>query len=62
MWKVAFDDDGQLLGSTGDDGKLWLWRRTPDGRWENSSQLGVHVSMAGAGAGAVGGAGGEEGK
>ncbi|EKD19788.1 uncharacterized protein L3040_001865 [Drepanopeziza brunnea f. sp. 'multigermtubi'] len=39
VWKVDFDADGQLLGSTGDDGKLILWRREPSGAWSKSSEL-----------------------
>ncbi|CZT00780.1 hypothetical protein WAI453_009142 [Rhynchosporium graminicola] len=39
VWKVDFDADGQLLGSTGDDGKLMLWRRQPNGEWIKSSEL-----------------------
>ncbi|KAG4434947.1 hypothetical protein IFR05_009559 [Cadophora sp. M221] len=39
VWRVEFDADGQLLGSTGDDGKLMLWRRGPSGSWSKSSEL-----------------------
>ncbi|KAG5929503.1 hypothetical protein E4U42_005648 [Claviceps africana] len=39
VWRVDFDDDGQILGSTGDDGKLMLYRQTPDGVWAKSSEL-----------------------
>ncbi|KAH6673725.1 WD40-repeat-containing domain protein [Halenospora varia] len=39
VWRVEFDTDGQLLGSTGDDGKLSLWRREPSGIWSKSSEL-----------------------
>ncbi|PFH59516.1 hypothetical protein XA68_12219 [Ophiocordyceps unilateralis] len=39
VWRVAFDDDGQILGSTGDDGKLLCYRQTPDGSWVKSSEL-----------------------
>jgi len=39
VWRVEFDADGQLLGSTGDDGKLMLWRREPSGVWSKSSEL-----------------------
>jgi len=39
VWRVAFDADGHLLGSTGDDGKLFLWRREPSGAWSKSSEL-----------------------
>jgi nucleoporin SEH1 len=39
VWRVNFDDDGQMLGSTGDDGKLELWRRRPDGSWSQSGEL-----------------------
>jgi nucleoporin SEH1 len=39
VWRVDFDDDGQLLGSSGDDGKLILYRREPSGTWAKSSEL-----------------------
>jgi nucleoporin SEH1 len=39
VWRVDFDDDGQLLGSSGDDGKLILYRREPSGSWAKSSEL-----------------------
>ncbi|KAL6881258.1 WD40-repeat-containing domain protein [Trichoderma novae-zelandiae] len=39
VWRVGFDDDGQILGSTGDDGRLLCYRQTPDGRWAKSSEL-----------------------
>lgn len=39
VWRVDFDDDGQLLGSSGDDGKLILYRREPKGTWAKSSEL-----------------------
>ncbi|KAG5997474.1 hypothetical protein E4U43_002625 [Claviceps pusilla] len=39
VWRVGFDDDGRILGSTGDDGKLMLYRQTPDGTWAKSSEL-----------------------
>ncbi|CCU74211.1 nuclear pore protein [Blumeria hordei DH14] len=39
-WKVEFDSDGHLLGSTGDDGKVTLWQREPNGEsWGKYSQL-----------------------
>ncbi len=41
VWRVAFDDDGQILGSVGDDGKLLCYRQTPDGAWARSSELTV---------------------
>lgn len=44
VWRVNFDDDGQLLGSTGDDGKLILWRREPSGVWSKSSELAMNRS------------------
>lgn len=44
MWKVEFDDDGQLLGSTGDDGRLMLWRREPSGIWSKSAELALNRS------------------
>lgn len=39
VWRVGFDDDGQILGSTGDDGRLLCYRQTPDGQWAKSSEL-----------------------
>lgn len=45
IWRVAFDADGQLLGSTGDDGKLTLWRREPSGVWSKSSELAMTRSV-----------------
>lgn len=39
IWRVGFDDDGQILGTTGDDGKLLCYRQTPDGSWVKSSEL-----------------------
>lgn len=39
VWRIEFDDDGQILGSTADDGKLLLWRREPSGSWKKSSEL-----------------------
>ncbi|OAA56695.1 nuclear pore protein [Niveomyces insectorum RCEF 264] len=41
VWRVAFDDDGQILGTIGDDGKLLCYRQTPDGSWARSSELTV---------------------
>lgn len=39
VWRVGFDDDGQILGTTGDDGKLLCYRQKPDGQWAKSSEL-----------------------
>ncbi|KAJ0310753.1 hypothetical protein Brms1b_008541 [Colletotrichum noveboracense] len=39
VWRVGFDDDGQILASTGDDGKLVCYRQTPNGAWARSSEL-----------------------
>lgn len=39
IWRVGFDDDGQILGTTGDDGRLLCYRQTPDGSWAKSSEL-----------------------
>ena len=39
VWRVGFDDDGQILGSVGDDGKLMCYRQTPDGTWAKSAEL-----------------------
>lgn len=41
VWRVGFDDDGQILGTTGDDGKLLCYRQTPDGSWSKSSELAI---------------------
>jgi nucleoporin SEH1 len=45
VWRVDFDDDGQLLGSTGDDGKLMLWRREPSGVWSRSAELALKKTV-----------------
>ncbi|PHH76073.1 hypothetical protein CDD80_1844 [Ophiocordyceps camponoti-rufipedis] len=39
VWRVSFDDDGQVLGSTGDDGRLVCYRQTAGGEWAKSSEL-----------------------
>lgn len=39
VWRIGFDDDGQILGSTGDDGRLLFFRPMPDGTWAKSSEL-----------------------
>ncbi|OAA74208.1 nucleoporin seh1 [Cordyceps fumosorosea ARSEF 2679] len=39
VWRVGFDDDGRVLGTTGDDGKLLCYRQTPDGAWAKSSEM-----------------------
>ena len=41
VWRVGFDDDGQILGSVGDEGKLVCFRQKPDGTWAKSSELGT---------------------
>ncbi|KAL2208714.1 putative nuclear pore protein [Sarocladium strictum] len=41
VWRVGFDDDGQILGTTGDDGKLMCYRQLPDGTWAQSSELAI---------------------
>ncbi|KAI0387450.1 WD domain-containing protein [Hypomontagnella monticulosa] len=41
VWRVDFDDDGQILGSVGDEGKLMCYRQLPDGSWAKSSELGM---------------------
>ncbi|CAK7264240.1 hypothetical protein SEPCBS57363_000980 [Sporothrix epigloea] len=41
VWRVSFDDDGQILGSVGDDGRLLCYRQTPDGSWARSAELTV---------------------
>ncbi|KAI0011033.1 WD domain-containing protein [Xylariaceae sp. FL0662B] len=48
VWRVGFDDDGQILGSVGDEGKLMCYRQLPDGSWAKSSELGMmKTRMAG---------------
>lgn len=42
MWRVGFDDDGQILGCVGDDGKLLCFRQTSTGQWIKSSEIGVN--------------------
>ncbi|KAK6852440.1 WD40-repeat-containing domain protein [Apiospora arundinis] len=42
VWRVGFDDDGQILGSVGDEGKLMCYRQKPDGTWAKSSELAPH--------------------
>ena len=39
VWRVGFDDDGQILGTTGDDGRLLCHRQKPDGTWAKSSEM-----------------------
>ncbi|KAH8839085.1 hypothetical protein MCOR27_008984 [Pyricularia oryzae] len=47
VWRVGFDDDGQILGSVGDEGRLLLYRQTPDGSWAKSSELAmIKMKMA----------------
>ncbi|KAI2466356.1 WD domain-containing protein [Annulohypoxylon bovei var. microspora] len=41
IWRVGFDDDGQILGIVGDEGKLLCYRQLPDGTWAKSSELGM---------------------
>lgn len=41
VWRVGFDDDGQILASVGDEGKLICYRQKPDGTWAKSSELGM---------------------
>jgi nucleoporin SEH1 len=41
VWRVAFNDDGQILGSAGDDGRLMLYRQRADETWAKSSELGL---------------------
>jgi nucleoporin SEH1 len=41
VWRVGFDDDGQILGSVGDEGKLICYRQRSDGTWAKSSELGM---------------------
>jgi len=47
VWRVGFDDDGQILGSVGDEGRLICYRQTPDGSWAKSSELSmIKMKMA----------------
>jgi len=39
VWRVGFDDDGLIMGSVGDDGRLICYRQTPSGPWAKSSEL-----------------------
>lgn len=41
VWRCQFDEDGQVLGSCGDDGRVLLWRRKPHGGWALSAELGL---------------------
>jgi nucleoporin SEH1 len=47
VWRVGFDDDGQILGSVGDEGKLMCYRQKPDGAWAKSTEMAmVKMKMA----------------
>ncbi|KAH6631578.1 WD40-repeat-containing domain protein [Chaetomium tenue] len=47
VWRVGFDDDGQILGSVGDEGKLMCYRQKPDGAWAQSTEMAmVKMKMA----------------
>jgi nucleoporin SEH1 len=47
VWRVGFDDDGQILGSVGDEGKLMCYRQKPDGTWAKSTEMAmVKMKMA----------------
>lgn len=41
VWRVGFDDDGVVMGSVGDDGRLVCFRQMPSGVWAKSSELGM---------------------
>jgi len=41
-WRVRFDEDGQMMATTGDDGRVRQWRREPSGHWCQSSDLAMH--------------------
>lgn len=45
VWRVSFDHDGQMMGTTGDDGRLMLWRRLPSGGWSRSGELAMDRSV-----------------
>ncbi|GAB1318736.1 epoxide hydrolase, soluble (sEH) [Madurella fahalii] len=47
VWRVGFDDDGQILGSVGDEGRLMCYRQKPDGTWAKSTEMSmVKMKMA----------------
>ncbi|KAL2120386.1 hypothetical protein VTJ04DRAFT_4413 [Mycothermus thermophilus] len=47
VWRVGFDDDGQILASVGDEGRLMCYRQKPDGTWAKSTELAmVRMKMA----------------
>ncbi|KAL2177135.1 WD40-repeat-containing domain protein [Thermothelomyces heterothallicus CBS 202.75] len=47
VWRVGFDDDGQILGSVGDEGKLMCYRQKPDGTWAKSTEMAmIKMKMA----------------
>ncbi|KAK2072495.1 hypothetical protein P8C59_006845 [Phyllachora maydis] len=50
VWRVGFDDDGQILGSVGDEGKLMCYRQTPAGSWAKSSEVSMIQTKAAAAA------------
>ncbi|KAI1431875.1 putative nuclear pore protein [Xylaria sp. CBS 124048] len=44
VWRVGFDDDGQILGCVGDEGRVMCYRQKPNGEWAKSSELGMMLS------------------
>ncbi|KAL2267434.1 hypothetical protein VTJ83DRAFT_4711 [Remersonia thermophila] len=47
VWRVGFDDDGQILASVGDEGRLMCYRQKPDGTWAKSTEMAmVRMKMA----------------
>lgn len=41
VWRVGFDEDGAVMGSVGDEGRLVCYRMMPSGAWAKSSELGM---------------------
>ena len=39
VWRCQFDADGMMLLSSGDDGRLILWRRKADGGWLMNGEI-----------------------
>jgi WD40 repeat protein len=38
-WRVAWSPLGEILVSTGDDGRVGMWRRSLEGRWRESGEV-----------------------
>lgn len=39
VWRLKFDSAGQSLATSGDDGRVMMWRRLPDGGWLIAGEL-----------------------